>query len=496
MAKGKGKKDPTKDMTPEQKQAYLQQKALEEEQAKVQAAQVAMQFLKDKLQKEEKSVKLNETKLITKWRDILRTAKSEELKKEIQILSQTFERMVDKKNAVIEALVNDLDQAESQQRLAARQHNQNLERFIDLHKLRLLVLQEEYTKDIDYLHDEFGAEKAHIVENHQEEMKRLQDILFAMEHTFQERSQEARQEFHSARDEIKNRENEEVTKLRMDLETSMDSLYNQFHQALRQYSSDTHDRRQEFDNLKAKDEASSKEIDMQMKKIQRIQDTIGKLKDQMANNAKEAEYQNKTLKQEVEQMQLSYRQKKARMNNCRDKEKERLTKVTLLSNAAIKKLTSVKETAEKMLRSAEMCRRMETEEEKVLPFYASSLTVGEQEELQAAAEKELQESNLTKIAIDYAAMENFWKRYNKVLLDKLALRKEQQTLESENSHLRQILKQYLDGVSVNEETLSDRNPLFVVNHRTNVNLGEERRGEKGPVNKTVVEAAHIVKHCL
>merc|ERR1712131_512031 len=197
----------------------------------------------------------------------------------------------------------------------------------------------------------------------------------------------------------------------------------------------------------------------------------------MANNAKEAEYQNKTLKQEVEQMQLSYRQKKARMNNDRDKEKERLTKVTLLSNEAIKKLTNVKEKAEKMLRSAEMCRRMETEEEKVLPFYASSLSIGEQEELQAAAEKELQESNLTKIAIDYTAMENFWKRYNKVLLDKLALRKEQQTLESENAHLRQILKQYLDGVSVNEETLSDRNPLFVVNHRTNVNLGEERRGE-------------------
>merc|ERR1719219_2489749 len=167
-----------------------------------------------------------------------------------------------------------------------------------------------------------------------------------------------------------------------------------------------------------------------------------------------------------------------------EKEYERLTRVTLLSNEAIKKLTSVKEQGDKILRAAEMCRRMETEEEKVLPFYTSSLTAEEQEELQEAAESELKSDRLAKTAIDYQPMENFWKRYNKVLLDKLALKKEEQSLESENAHLRQILKQYLDGVSVSEETLAQRNPLFVVNHRTNVSLAPANPNETGnPVNK-------------
>ena len=69
---------------------------------------------------------------------------------------------------------------------------------------------------------------------------------------------------------------------------------------------------------------------------------------------------------------------------------------------------------------------------------------------------------------EYSGLENFWKRYNKVLLDKLALDKEQQTLLQENHQLRTLLKQYLDGISVNDEILSHVNPLFVVNHRTNV----------------------------
>ena len=39
---------------------------------------------------------------------------------------------------------------------------------------------------------------------------------------------------------------------------------------------------------------------------------------------------------------------------------------------------------EQILRLAEMCRKLETEEEKVLPFYASSLTTEELEDVAAA----------------------------------------------------------------------------------------------------------------
>lgn len=48
---------------------------------------------------------------------------------------------------------------------------------------------------------------------------------------------------------------------------------------------------------------------------------------------------------------------------------------------------------------------------------------------------------------EYTALESFWKRHNKVLLDKLALDREKQTLEDENSKLKALLKQYLDGES-------------------------------------------------
>jgi len=87
-----------------------------------------------------------------------------------------------------------------------------------------------------------------------------------------------------------------------------------------------------------------------------------------------------------------------------------------------------------------------------------------------------------------------------VLLDKLALDKEKQTLEDENRKLRALLKQYLDGISVNDEILSQTNPLLVVNHKTNaphlsVPVGDPRVQRAKP-SVNVVEAAHIVKNTV
>ena len=69
---------------------------------------------------------------------------------------------------------------------------------------------------------------------------------------------------------------------------------------------------------------------------------------------------------------------------------------------------------------------------------------------------------------EYQGLDNFWKRYNKVLLDKVAMDKDKSVLLQENQQLRLLLKQYLDGISVNADILNQVNPLLVVNHRTNV----------------------------
>lgn len=484
-------------MTEEERLAFEEQKRLQEEEMKKKKEDMLTQFLKDKLTKEERATRFNLNKLNNQWRNIMREAKSKELKKDIEILSQTFERVVDRKDAVIKSLAKDLMEAEEQYAMALRSHLQNVDGLIDLQKSRLEKQFSEYDVELEIIKEEFDTERAIMIDQHNAEMTDVADILFAMEQNFQDRENEAKSEFQSMRDEIKNKNLEEKHALRVQLENKLDELWLLFKQALTAYNTSTEERKVAFEALKVKDERSAKEIEYQMRKLQRISDQISLLKSKMAANAKECEERNKMLKEEREKMLAHFQELKAQMNKVRDVEREKLTKVTLESNAAIKEIKRQKDKAEQIFKVGEMCRKLETEEEKVLPFYASSLTKEEQEDVDAAVLEQPSEP-IANAMHEYSSLENFWKRYNKVDLDRLALEKEKQTLLGENQQLRTLLKQYLDGISVNDEILSQVNPLFIVNNKTNVKLNVpvvDPRVRR-PAAQTVVEAAHVIKHTL
>ncbi|NXJ71160.1 DRC2 protein, partial [Rostratula benghalensis] len=113
---------------------------------------------------------------------------------------------------------------------------------------------------------------------------------------------------------------------------------------------------------------------------------------------------------------------------------------------------------QRILRLAEMCRRLETEEEKVLPFYSSSLVEGEQRDAQQVLEDTPGEP-LAQAMWDYVGLERFWQRFNKVKLEEQALEQEQAALRKRNQRLRELLWQYLAGISITQEMLGQPNLL-------------------------------------
>jgi len=202
--KKSGKKKLAK-MTEEERLLYMEQKRLAEEEMKKKKEDMLTQFLKDKLIKEEKSSKFNLNKLQNQWRVIMREAKSQELKKDIEILSQTFERVIDRKEAIIKSLVKDIEEAEEQYQMALRSHLQNIDRLIDLQQRRLQEAQDEFNQEQEILKEEFDTERMKIVSQQRREMHDIQDIMFAMEEEWNELENEAKQDFQSLRDEIKNK---------------------------------------------------------------------------------------------------------------------------------------------------------------------------------------------------------------------------------------------------------------------------------------------------
>ncbi|XP_038294234.1 dynein regulatory complex subunit 2 [Canis lupus baileyi] len=494
--KGKKAKMPLSD---EEQLLLFQQKMLAEEEMAKKKERLLSQFLKDKLAKEEHNSVLNLNKINTQWRTVLREVKTRELHKDIEILSQTFERVVDCKDSVIKSLARDLSEAEEQYAHALRSHLHSIDQLLALQRCRLNLLEESYNTELEALTKEFETERKTIIDQHEKEIHYLQDVFMAMEQNYIDSEYESKLEFQSMWDDLKNKNLEKKHFLRLQLENIVD-LWRRFQEALKNYTDATEDQKIAFETLKVKDEKSSKEIEAQMKKIQRLQDAIIILKNKILVHSRESEDQNQYIRKDKELILAQLRKLKAQRTQARELSQENLVKLTVESNAALKALRKIVDKGEKILKLAEICRKFETEEEKVLPFYSSVLTPEEQEKIEEIYPEELTEE-LAKVIVNYTGMENFWKRYNKVKLEQLSLQYRHAQLLEINGKLREMLKQYLDGISVSDEVLSQLNPLFIINHRSNLpqplSTPTTQPGDKPPpTTYNIIEAAHVISHIL
>ncbi|XP_075381499.1 dynein regulatory complex subunit 2 isoform X1 [Mycteria americana] len=443
----------------------LQSQALAEEEAAKTKGEMLTRFLKDKLAKEERSSGLNLRKLSTQWRAVLRETKDEELRRDIEILSQTFARVMDCKDSVIESLATDLEEAEEQHAQALRSHLHNVDRLLQLQRERLTCLEEGYSTQLEALKTEFETERRTILEQHERESCYLRDVALAAEENYARNDHEATLNFQSARDDIKSKSLQEKQYSRMQLGGKAEVLWEQFQRAMQSYTEATEHQKIAFEALKQKDEKSSREIETQAKKLQKLQDLVTATKGRIAAHLRESEEQNRCAREEKERVLGQLQELKSGMNQARAKAHGSLTRLTVQSGAALKALARVVEKAQRVLRLAEMCRRLETEEEKVLPFYPSSLAEEEQRDARQVLEETPAEP-LARAMQDYVGLERFWQRFNKAKLEEQALERERAALSQRNRRLRELLRQYLAGISVSQEVLDEPNPLLAIEHKS------------------------------
>jgi len=450
--------------------------------AQNQRYQQARNELKAKMEQEKTNSRVNRLKIQNQWRKIMRLAKVESLRKGIEILSQNHERDVDRKDAIIQMVDRDLEEAEDQFQMALRSHLQNIDALIDLQDGRLLVSEQEFEGELETLEQEFLAEKEAIVAHHAEEARELKDMMSSVDGEEQEREAEARQEHEQLREEIKNRNLEEINMLRISLDSQIEDLEQHFETAHLNYLQTTDQRTHDFKFYTKKDAEHSKDIDMKMRKIDRLQSSLQHWRTKRSQNAKECSARNQLLLDEKNKIQGHFQRLKNRMNKFRSTEARRFADLTQNAHSCKQKLNDRIDTAERILVLAELARKLETDQEKIIPndlvdHHTEEVTAETTKASKALALEEkndataLQTTSLTKsgeVVPDWDHLKNFLNKYNKVLLDTLAIEREKDRLQKENQDLQHILGQYFDGVSINDSVMDNQNPLFVVNGKLDI----------------------------
>eukprot|EP00958_Prasinococcus_capsulatus_P017125 scaffold1928_cov381-Prasinococcus_capsulatus_cf.AAC.23 len=453
----------------------------------------------------------------SKWRGILRLAKVEELRREVEVLSQNHEHEMDRKEATVQVrrgdeprpwsmLNRDLADAEEQHRLALRSHLTVVDGLLDTQQERMRGLSASYRLRLERVGNEFASEGQKLGKGHQRHKEDALQLLGAMEQTFSTGEAHARRAFENKCEEISNQSCEEYNIFKVSLESSIEELQAKLRNAHSAYLARTSTKSHSYAELSERDEASARLIEEQGRELSRLQESMAYWKTKAAANAKDWTDQNALLREEREAVARHYQELKGRMSHFRDAQHERTRLLAVCSGHTINvrplpELERQLAIAQQVLKLAELNAKLETEHEKAAAFaYTNNLENEAQDEGESTVEEirpgdmvGSQECNEAALADGQSGVHSdpieehqylggFLQRLNKanpcpwggfpparagqVVLDEAAITAENQRLERENGEYRALLKKYVHEVSVSADVLRNPlNPLLVVNQK-------------------------------
>ena len=82
-----------------------------------------------------------------------------ELQRDVAVMKETFQRKVDCKNALVQSLARDIEEAEEQYRVTLRRHLVKLDEMVGFQQRRVRNLEREYDEELEALRAEFDKER-------------------------------------------------------------------------------------------------------------------------------------------------------------------------------------------------------------------------------------------------------------------------------------------------------------------------------------------------
>lgn len=327
-------------------------------------------------------------------------------------------------------------------------------------------LHEEFERDLKILKGEYDLEKTEIRRVHERAKKELEDLIKTVKEEEALKNEEAKRRHDTEMESLRTANTDELTNLETKLSEKIKIVHQRFQNDLSNFKSQTGAKYQDYEKYLSETNSSTETINKKKHELERLRKEIDSLRAKKMQTEFDMNERNKSLMEKKMKIHKHSQELKYKMNQFRDAESARLTELIVNSKKCMDTLKGYEALAEKLLKTAELCRKLETERERVQPFYWNDPdSVAEsaeevKEDIAGLREKQYNE---------FMMLDQFYKRYNKVLLDKLAVDKQKKMLDKQNVFLKSLLKQYIDGVSVTEDVMNSNNPLLVVNYNVKLN---------------------------
>ncbi|MCQ2815900.1 MAG: hypothetical protein MJ252_01415 [archaeon] len=439
-----------------------------EDQMEAEARAARKEKLEKIYQQEMEVSKVNRMKLLYDWKIIMRIAKIDEIRKYLTLYMQIFERDLDDKDAILQMLDRDIIEAEDHYNIALTNHFIHVKQLVSLQDSRIKGLFREFEIDVTELETEFLTEFTELKKHFELEQREITKMFRNILEEYKKKFKEIAKEFQDVDGGNQTRINEEYSRIQDAIRKTGADVHNKFAGEMTEIKT-----KSEEENKKDQEGIQrliqlDKEVAALKKKFDKQNEDLKQYKIKIKQNNEDWDSKNENLKSEKEKIMRSYRFLKDKLIAFRNDQKDKLKRLVKNSFDCETKLKNYIKLAEKILKLAEISRRLEIEREKILPYYENSNAKKDTEEEEEIAQGKSKNNIIPIAGVDPSlyeeieSLQNFWKRYNKVKLDVIAIKKQKAEIECNNEFLKNCLQNFYDGFHVNNVVMTNANPLLVV----------------------------------
>ncbi|KAJ8973374.1 hypothetical protein NQ317_007187 [Molorchus minor] len=457
-------------LTPEEKKAL---KAAKKEQKKRLKIEADKQLKRDYLGREVKYGQFTIKRHEREWKKMLAEIALPKMREDLEFAWHNFERVVDCKDFTISLLMDEVKEAEEQNMVNIRKHLENIDKLMELFREQTEELRKDYEAEITKLKENSAEDIKKLNLVAEEEEYCIKTMLYILDIARKETKQNLRSEYFSKLGDHGKIYHQTVNRLKGVLENKFRYLLKDTTQFVNQYDQQTKERNKEYNELNAQDDCVQKLLVIQLEKIRKACEHLKILKIKLNDSQKLLGRIFKDASDSNDFFDYAFSTLKRKLEDDMTKDSEQMIHLTVNSHLTLEHLENLKLKGERTLSIGAVCRKLETQKEKVKPFparYSRDYELG-----------------IEHIKEYLPQLDLFWQKVAQTEASRCAINEEKEFLKVENDFLKAKLYEYCQCIScpVSEKNIISQS----VKHITEGAL-EQKKYEKQNFNQFASSGAN------
>lgn len=431
---------------------------------------IAKTVLLDKYEDDIKLSKLNELKIMTQWRKIMRLAKNESLKKEIKILAEEQERNLQRKDGIIQFLLRDLEESELRIVETSESLVKDTNAMMSIHSENKNTLEYSYKENIHTLESKFRDDMASLEAVFDEELKDAHNVEQTVIKEIEQSQAVLERSFQRQDEDYQRVQREEMESMRSRLEEQIESLKSQMENTSATHQSEFGAVADEYNEMLITDKSLTEVLSTRKKQVDNLQMLLFQWQGKMKQLIGDSEERKRVLISEKRNMHNHYQALKTRIKAYRALLTQRLTELSSRAYECKKRLHAKLAVGKRVLAAAKAAQDWHEGEEGDVTAWRTDLE--DETDLESTSTFKATSSSGSggKDMFTSSAdnLNKFYGRYNKLLAQAALSEATKNRLRDENKELQELLSQYEKASTFSPDSVQGCNFLLIVNGRSNI----------------------------